>query len=956
MGVAVRGLPSSYDDVLFFSSRCGSGVLCPVEGKAKYCSAQALGLSDLSRGLRTAVLCSALNRGKVHRSRSVKRRGYHCYIGDLSTALQNYKPLMLTGRTLPTLWSLPWTVDAEAFSKGGRVSAVTSYGAPALGSAAASLPYCVMAEAGCYRLRCSLPGHELDVRGVVACPLSPGEGFVSVSRDRSARLWVPDRLRDLDFQMKCKISIHLKTTPWTTEQQSSSFSHWLSPSTGFVELNRMQGHSNFVSCVCYIPPSDTYPRGLIATGGNDQNICVFSLDSPTPLYVLKGHKNTVCSLSSGKFGTLLSGSWDTTGKVWLNDKCMMTLQGHTAAVWAVKILPEQGLMLTGSADKSIKLWKAGRCERTFLGHEDCVRGLATLSETEFLSCANDASIRRWLITGECLQTYYGHTNYIYSICLFPGSQDFVTTGEDRSVRIWSKGECTQTICLPAQSVWCCCVLENGDIVVGSSMLCLHYVSDGVIRVFTKSQDRMASAEEIQAFEDELSHAVIDPKTGDLGDIKIEELPGKEHLSEPGTKEGQTRLVNVDGKVEAYQWSVREGRWLKIGDVVGSSGATQQTSGKVLYEGKEYDYVFTIDVNESGPSYKLPYNITEDPWLVAHNFLQRNDLNPMFLDQVAKFIIDNTGGQIIAAPNSGFADPFTGGNRYMPGSSSSLSAAGAGDPFTDIVFPALDILRLAIKNPTVNEMFCSEREGRAFTNYLFQIMRPAGRLANQLLALRTLGNCFSYEAGAKFMMSQRDAIITKSMELKSVSNKNVHIALATLILNYATCLHRVEDLEGKAQCLSAISTILEVVHDLEAAFRLLVALGTLVSEDSNAMQLAKSLGVDSQIKKYMSVTEPAKVSECCRGGLLQTKRVRNDIRPTNERLLLHTQRRLQVGHLEVMSFYVTGIEPLSGNHDTLAECKCDRKTRRGKEAAKEMQAKIRPDFLMGIRATMGQSSG
>ncbi|XP_069818093.1 phospholipase A-2-activating protein isoform X3 [Dendropsophus ebraccatus] len=786
-----------------------------------------------------------------------------------------------------------------------------------------------MAEAGCYRLRCSVPGHELDVRGLVQCPLWPGEGFVSVSRDRSARLWVPD-----------------------------------SPSTGFIELNRMKGHSNFVSCVCYIPPSDTYPRGLIATGGNDHNICVFSLDSPNPLYVLKGHKNTVCSLSSGKFGTLLSGSWDTTGKVWLNEKCMMTLQGHTAAVWAVKILPEQGLMLTGSADKSIKLWKAGRCERTFLGHEDCVRGLATLNEAEFLSCSNDASIRRWLITGECLQIYYGHTNYIYSICLFANSQDFVTTGEDRSMRIWRKGECAQTVRLPAQSVWCCCVLENGDIVVGSS--------DGIIRVFTESQERMASAEELQAFEDELSQAVIDPKTGDLGDIKTEDLPGKEHLSEPGTREGQTRLVKEDGKVEAYQWSVSEMRWMKIGDVVGSSGATQQTSGKTLFEGKEYDYVFTIDVNESGPSYKLPYNVTEDPWLVAHNFLQKNDLNPMFLDQVAKFIIDNTGGQTISATNSGFADPFTGGgryipggsssipsgadpftggSRYMPGSSSNFPAAGA-DPFTgknayrsvaaqipntyfpkkepltfdqaspaqilgkmkelnesapeekrlpeddlirldkllslvvntsretvtaqqvdtlwravkwpeDIVFPALDILRLAVKNPTVNEMFCSEREGSTFTNYLFQIMRPGGKPANQLLALRTLCNCFSVEAGAKLMMSQRDAVITKSIELKSVSNKNVHTALATLILNYATCLHRLSDLEGKAQCLSAISTVLEVVQDLEAAFRLLVALGTLISDDSNAVQLAKSLGVDSQIKKYMSVTEPVKVIECCR---------------------------------------------------------------------------------------------
>ncbi|KAG9486687.1 hypothetical protein GDO78_006851 [Eleutherodactylus coqui] len=410
-----------------------------------------------------------------------------------------------------------------------------------------------MAANGCYRLRCSVPGHELDVRGLVQCPLSPGEGFVSVSRDRSARLWAPD-----------------------------------SPSTGFIELNRMRGHSNFVSCVCYIPPSDTYPRGLIATGGNDHNICVFSLDGPNPLYVLKGHKDTVCSLSSGKFGTLLSGSWDTTGKVWLNDKCMMTLQVRS----------------------------------------DCVRGLATINEAEFLSCGNDASIRRWLITGECLQICYGHTNYIYSICLFPNSQANCVFGMQ---------------------------LLN--------VLSVHSFSDGIIRVFTASQERMASAEEIQAFEDELSQAVIDPKTGDLGDIKIEDLPGKEHLSEPGTREGQTRLVNVDGKVEAFQWSVAEGRWMKIGDVVGSSGATQQSSGKVLFEGKEYDFVFTIDVNESGPSHKLPYNITEDPWLVAHNFLQRNDLNAMFLDQVAKFIIDNTGGQTITATNSGFADPFTGRNAY-----------------------------------------------------------------------------------------------------------------------------------------------------------------------------------------------------------------------------------------------------------------------------------------------------
>ncbi|KAM9251243.1 phospholipase A-2-activating protein [Cariama cristata] len=787
-------------------------------------------------------------------------------------------------------------------------------------------------EGGVYRLRCSLVGHGQDVRGLTRS-LFPQGGFVSVSRDRTARLWTPDGLN-----------------------------------RGFAEIHCMSGHSNFVSCVCIIPPSDLYPCGLIATGGNDHNICIFTVDSPAPLYILKGHKNTVCSLSSGKFGTLLSGSWDTTAKVWLNDRCMMTLQGHAAAIWAVKILPEQGLMLTGSADKTIKLWKAGRCERTFTGHEDCVRGLAILSEMEFLSCANDASVRRWLISGECLHVYYGHTNYIYSISVFPQCKDFVTTGEDRSLRIWKQGGCAQTIRLPAQSVWCCCVLDNGDIVVGAS--------DGIIRVFTESLERTASAEEIQAFENELSQVSIDPKTGDLGDINADDLPGKEHLKDPGTRDGQTRLIKDDEKVEAYQWSVSEGRWIKIGDVVGSSGATQQTSGKVLFEGKEYDYVFTIDVNESGPSYRLPYNIADDPWLTAYNFLQKNDLNPMFLDQVAKFIMDNTKGQAPLSTSAQFSDPFTGAGRYVPGSSSGSSTIPAADPFTgagryvpgsasnavapvggvdpytgksayqssaaevkniyfpkkdavtfgqanptqilgklkelngsateehklteddliilekllsamcntsaetptaqqlqtlwravnwpeDIVFPALDILRLSVRHPTVNENFCSEKGHVEFIILLFKFLNPESKQANQLLALRTLCNCFVSQAGQKLMMAQRDEIMTQAIEMKSGSNKNIHIALATLTLNYAVCLHKVDNIEGKAQCLSVISTVMEVVQDLEAIFRLLVALGTLITDDTNAVQLAKSLGVDSQIKKYASVSEPAKVKECCR---------------------------------------------------------------------------------------------
>ncbi|XP_053395421.1 phospholipase A-2-activating protein-like [Mercenaria mercenaria] len=394
--------------------------------------------------------------------------------------------------------------------------------------------------AASYQLRCQIFGHEKDVRAVTAAIL-PESAIVSGSRDITARVWVP-----------------------------------IEGENGFQEGHCMSGHSNFVASVCCLPPDDKHPHGLIFTGSNDSTILAFTLDSPQPLYTLEGHSSTVCSLASGKFGTLLSGSWDKTAKVWLSQKCVMTLEGHESAVWAVAIMPEQGTMLTGSADKTIKVWKAGKCVNTIKGHEDCVRGLAVTQGSEFLSCSNDATIRRWLLSGDCLQVYYGHENFVYSIAVLPNGQDFVTSGEDRTVRVWRNGENTQTITHPTLSIWTVCTLVNGDIVSGAS--------DGTIRVFTNDPKRIASTEELKAYDDQIAASQV-PQ-----DIKPEQLPGPEALNNPGTKEGQTKMVrNASGKVELYSWDRTVQQWKKVGDVVGSSGGTTATSGKTLFEGKVQNY-------------------------------------------------------------------------------------------------------------------------------------------------------------------------------------------------------------------------------------------------------------------------------------------------------------------------------------------------------------------------------
>ena len=53
------------------------------------------------------------------------------------------------------------------------------------------------------------------------------------------------------------------------------------------------------------------------------------------------------------------------------------------------------------------------------------------------------------------------------------------------------------------------------------------------QVLRKSRLLKENSLKIKAFERELSQATIDSKTGDLGDINAEQLPGREHLNEPG---------------------------------------------------------------------------------------------------------------------------------------------------------------------------------------------------------------------------------------------------------------------------------------------------------------------------------------------------------------------------------------------------------------------------------------
>lgn len=151
---------------------------------------------------------------------------------------------------------------------------------------------------------------------------------------------------------------------------------------------------------------------LLVSGGCDRDVRVWDLSTGSVIPSYAGQEPNV-AYSQSKF----------------------TLRGHTSTVRCLK-MSDAHTAISGSRDTTLRIWdlQKGICKHVLIGHQASVRCLEIHGDL-VVSGSYDTTAKIWSISeGKCLRTLTGHFSQIYAIA-FDGKK--IATGSlDTSVRIW----------------------------------------------------------------------------------------------------------------------------------------------------------------------------------------------------------------------------------------------------------------------------------------------------------------------------------------------------------------------------------------------------------------------------------------------------------------------------------------------------------------------------------------
>jgi small GTP-binding protein len=263
----------------------------------------------------------------------------------------------------------------------------------------------------------------------------------------------------------------MSTKRWwaSWRRPADKLSNTLPPGVRLLRI--LDGHQNSVRSVAFHPDG-----GTLASGSYDNTLKIWETGSGKPLLTLEGHGSPVVGAFDPRGGTLASGSLDHTIMLWQtrSGKLLRTVEGHTGSVFCVAFHPHVGTLASGSEDGTVKLWdpKSGELLRTLEGHRDSVGSVAFHPQGGTLaSGSDDYTVKLWEVgSGEPLFTLEGHQNFVCGVAFHPHGGPLVSGSFDNTVKLWDagSGKLLRTLEGHTDGIDCVAVSLDGRLVASKS--------------------------------------------------------------------------------------------------------------------------------------------------------------------------------------------------------------------------------------------------------------------------------------------------------------------------------------------------------------------------------------------------------------------------------------------------------------------------------------------------------